>query len=64
MVLVKNVKSGHVFIFREISQKNMFDNILETKKCFQDNKNETFKKSKNWDFFKGLVHGIGQKCEV
>ena len=32
----------------------MFDDILETKKCFQDNKNEKFKKLKNWDFFKGV----------
>ena len=32
MVSVKNVKFGHVFIFRKIRQKNMFDNILETKK--------------------------------
>ena len=51
MVLVKNVKFCHVFVFREICQKNMFDNILETKKCFQDYKDEKLKKSKNWDFF-------------
>ena len=42
----------------------MFDNILETKKCFQDYKNEKLKKSKNWDFSKGLVHGFGQKCKM
>ena len=35
MVLVKNVKCGHVFIFRKISQKNVFENILETKKHFK-----------------------------
>ena len=40
MVLVKNVKCGHVFIFRKISQKNVFENILETKKAFQEYKNE------------------------
>ena len=32
----------------------MFDNILETKECFQDNKNEKLKKSKNWECFKGV----------
>ena len=35
MVLVKNVKLCHVFIFRKISQKNVFDNILETKNAFK-----------------------------
>ena len=35
MVLVKNVKFGHVFIVRKISQKNMFENILETKNAFK-----------------------------
>ena len=50
MVLVKNVKCGHVFIFRKISQKNVFENILETN--FQEYKNEKLKKLKNWDIFK------------
>ena len=35
MILVKNVKFGLVFIFRKISQKNVFDNILETKNAFK-----------------------------
>ena len=43
MVLVKNVKCGHVFIFRKKSQKNVFENILETKKAFQEYKNEKLK---------------------
>ena len=35
MVLVKNVKFGHVYIFRKISQKNVFDNILKTKNALK-----------------------------
>ena len=35
MVLVKNVKFGHVFIFRKRSQKNVFDNILKTKNALK-----------------------------
>ena len=31
MVLVKNVKCDHVFVFRKIRQKNVYDDILETK---------------------------------
>ena len=54
MVLVKIVKCGHVFIFRKISQKNVFENILETKKAFQEYKNEKLKNLKNWDIFKGF----------
>ena len=44
MVLVKNWKFGHVFIFRKISEKNVFE----------DYKNEKLKKSKNLDFSKGV----------
>ena len=35
MVLVKNVKCGHVLIFRKIGIKNVFDNILETKNALK-----------------------------
>ena len=54
MVLVQKWPIFQVFFLCKISQKNMFDNILETKKCFQYNKNEKFKKSKNGDFFNGV----------
>ena len=49
MVLVKNVKCGHIFIFRQIRPKNVFDNILE-KKCFEDYKNENLKKIEKLGF--------------
>ena len=64
MVLVKNVKFSPVLIFRKISQKNVFDNILQNKKSFEDYKNDKLKKSKNWGFPKGLVHGFGEKCKI
>ena len=35
MVLVKNVKLGHIFIFCKRRQKNVFDNILETENAFK-----------------------------
>ena len=64
MVLVKTVKCGHVFIFRKISQKkNVFENILETKKAFQEYKNEKLKNWKIGIFSKGLVYGFGQEGE-
>ena len=53
MVLVRNVKLGHVFIFRKIGQKSVFDNSLETKNAFKTIKGEV-KKSIHWDFFKGV----------
>ena len=55
MVVVKNMKFGHV------SQKNVFENILETKKSFEDYKIEKLKKSKNWDFSKGVSPWFGSK---
>ena len=54
MVLVKSVKFGHVFIFRQISQKKEFNIILEQKNAFKTIKKRSLKKSKNWDFFKGV----------
>ena len=52
MVLVKNLKIFHIFIFDKISQQNVFDDILERKKAFLDYKK--VKKVKNWDFYKGV----------
>ena len=34
MVLVKNLKIFHLFIFGKISQQNVFDDILDSKKAF------------------------------
>ena len=51
MVLVKSVKFGHVFIFRQISQKKEFNIQFGTKKCFQDDKKEKFKKIEELGFF-------------
>ena len=54
MVLVKTVKLGHVFVFCKSSQKNVFDNILETENAFKTIKNEMLKKSIHWDYSKGV----------
>ena len=54
MVLIKNLKNFHVFIFGKIREENVFNNILERKKAFLDYKKEKVKKVKNWDFFKGV----------
>ena len=54
MVLIKNLKFSHVFIFGKIRQGNVFDNILERKKAFLDSKIKQVKKSKNQDFSKGV----------
>ena len=56
MVFVKNLKFFHVFIFGKISQQNVFDVILESKKCFKTIKNRKLKKSKNQDFSKGVLY--------
>ena len=53
MVLIKNLKIFHLFIFGKIREENVFDHILERKKAFLDCKKEKVKKVKNWDFSKG-----------
>ena len=52
MVLVKKWPFFYVFFLGNISQENVFYNILEQKNAFLGYKNNTFKKSKNWDFSK------------
>ena len=50
-------KKGHFsnFLFlRDIDQENVFYDILEKKNDFLRHKNKKFKKSKNWDFSKGV----------
>ena len=49
------------FYFREnrpeecvLKQKSVFYVIVEGKKAFLDYRNKNLKKSKNWDFFKGV----------
>ena len=54
VVLIKNLKFFHVFIFGKIRQENVFDNILERNKAFLDSKIKQLKKSKNQDFSKGV----------
>ena len=48
MVLIKNLKFFHPFIFGKIRKENAFDNILETKKkaFFLYYKKQKVKKSK------------------
>ena len=42
------------FFLGNIGQENVFYDILEWKNAFLGYKNKTFKKSKNWDFPKGV----------
>ena len=52
MVLVQNLSFLHVFILGNISQENVFYDILERKNYFLGYKNKKFKKSKNCHFLK------------
>ena len=52
MVLVKNLKIFHLFIFGKIKEESVFDDILERKKAVLDYKKQKAKMVKNWDFSK------------
>ena len=54
MVLIKNLKIFHLFIFGKMREENVFDDILERKKAFLDYKKQKVKTVKNWDFSKGV----------
>ena len=50
-------KNGHFtkfFYLRNIGQENVFYDILKQKNAFLGYKNKKYKKSKNWDFSKGV----------
>ena len=50
-------KNGHFFNYfflGNIGQENVFYDILQRKNAFLGYKNKKFKKSKNWDFSKGV----------
>ena len=42
----------------------MFYVILKGRNASLDYRNKNLKKSKNWDFFKGVIHGFGQKLVI
>ena len=54
MVLVKNRNFCYFFIWGKIGQVNELHDILEGKNACLDYKNKILKKSKNWDFCKGV----------
>ena len=63
MVWIKNWPFFYLFL-GTMGQENLFSDILERKNAFLDSKNKNFKKSKNWDFSKGLTHGFGEKFAI
>ena len=54
MVLVKNWSFFQIFILGKIGQKNVFYVILKGRNASLDYINKKFKKSKTWDFSKGV----------
>ena len=54
MVLLKNWPFFHLFFLNNIGQENEFYDILERISAFLGNKHKKFKKSKNWQFWKGV----------
>ena len=48
----------------KIGQENVFYDILEGRNAFLDYKNKKFKKSKNWDFFKGVSPWFWSKIGI
>ena len=54
MVLVKILKFSFSLFFFKIGQNILFDFVRKKKQPFLGYKNDIIKKSKNWDFFKGV----------
>ena len=54
MVSVQKWLFFQIIFFGNIGQENVFYDILEPKYAFQGYKNKKLKKSKNWNFSKGV----------
>ena len=54
MVLIQKWPFFQLFFFGNIGQENGFHDILERKDVFLGYKNKKFKKSRSWDFSKGV----------
>ena len=54
MVLVQKWPFFQAFFKCNIGKENVFYDILERKNAFQGYKNKKFKRSKNWNFSKGV----------
>ena len=54
MVLVQKWPFFQVFFLGDMGQENVFYDILERRNALLGYKNKEFKKSKNWDFSKGV----------
>ena len=54
MVLVQKWPFFHLFFLGNIGQENFFYDILHRRNAFVAYKNKKFKKSKNWNFTKGV----------
>ena len=56
MVLVQKWPFFQIVFLGNIGKENVFYDILERKNSFLGYKNKKFKKSKNWQFSKGVVN--------
>ena len=54
MIFEKNWQFFHLFILGKIGKEKVFLRYSWSKNAFLDYKNIKFKKSKNWDFSKGV----------
>ena len=61
MVLVQKLPFFQSFFLSNISQENVFYNILEQKNACLGYKNKMLKKSKNWHFSKGVTSWFWSK---
>ena len=64
MVLVQKWAFLQLFFLGNLVPENVFYDILERKNAFRGYKKKKFKKSKNWYFSKGVIHGFGLKMAI
>ena len=60
----KNGNFSNFLFLGNIVQENFLYDILKRKNFFLEYKNKVFKKSKNWDFSKGVTRGFGPKMAI
>ena len=61
---MKILKIFRLYFCGKKGHENVFHDIVEKKNAFLKYENKELKKTKNWDFSKGIVHSFRYLCTL
>ena len=64
MILLKKLKFFHLLYLSKIDRETVFADVLDKKEAFKDYRNNSLRKTQNWNFSKGVSPSFCQKLEI